>query len=173
MDLTDLKMDTAIVYFLVAALIAFVIFSVCPGAGSSSSGSWLPQQQNNVEGFSGPPSSPDNLNRPSSVNTSLVSQANGAPEDWSQYAPKPSAELGGVALLDPVKFIGQSTLSVAKNNSLDIRTVPNVPKKTYTWNNSSLMPGDFLTHQSIDQLFVCCDPVGATPSCQTLSRIAR
>jgi hypothetical protein len=95
MDFSTLKMDTAMVYLLVAAIIAYVIFSLCPSTGGSS-GSWA--RQAGFEGFG--VALPQNLKRPQSVSSSLLPHASQGFEDWSQYAPKPSAELGGVALLD-------------------------------------------------------------------------
>lgn len=126
--------DNLFIYALIFGVVAFFIYQV----NSSSTSSRLEFLGNGVGAVS------------PTLSADLLPKEIPADQNWAQFAPKPSAELGGVALLDPVKFLGQSTSGVSRNNSLDLRMTIPVPKSKFPWNNSSLEPQDFRQHIGID-----------------------
>ena len=133
--------ENILIYVLIAAVIAYVLFQTCTKRSAPSRSAWGPHAEQFADAGRAA-----NL----AMSADLLPKENADTGDWAQFAPKPSAELAGVALLDPVKFLGQSTSGVAKNSSTDIRSTISVAKREYPWNNSSLEPSDFTQHISVD-----------------------
>ena len=126
--------DKLFIYALIIGVVAFFVYQVNASSSSSSRLEFL---------------GPGGAVSPT-LSADLLPKEIPADQNWAQFAPKPSAKLGGVALLDPVKFLGQSTSGVSRNNSLDLRMTIPVPKSKFPWNNSSLEPQDFRQHIGID-----------------------